>query len=147
MCIYIVQHTEGHRHHCQSAKSSSSLLAKPVFLSWRNSSWKDTWQQLESSLSHLITGENDCGVQVLQLDSLSCSVHCYFLPEIITKPYRPTAMTTRRNFSSPSLSAGSYFLPVLSPCIYHITSLLSFKINGLWEGKRRGPVPGCPRCI
>lgn len=147
MCIYIVQHTEGHIHHRQSAKSSSRLFAKLISLSWRNSGLKDTWQWLESSLSHLIGGENDCGVQVLQLDGLSCSVHCHFLPEIITKPYWPTVMTTRMNFSSSSLSASSYFLPASSLCIYHVISILSSKINALWAGQRRGLVPACPHCI
>lgn len=111
-----------------------------------NNSLKDTWQYLESLFCHLITCGSDPGVQVFQLDHLSCSVHHYFLPEIITKSHQLSVMTTRRNFSSPSLVTQLLFfarsVPMYLPC--YIPPWC--KTNGLWESERKSPVPG-PHCI
>lgn len=134
--VHIVQHTEGHTPHSQSAKSSNRFLAKLFFLSWMNNSLKDTSQYLESLFCHLITCGSDPGVQVFQLDHLSCSVHHYFLPEIITKSHQLSVMTTRRNFSSPSLVTQLLFfarsVPIYLPC--YIPPLVQNKWSvGEWE--------------
>lgn len=140
VCIHCAAH-RGMPTPPSGCRSIEGALCKTRILFWRNSGLKDAWQQLESSLSHLITGGNDCGPQVSQQDCLSCSAHCYFLPEIIMKPYQPAVMTTRRDISSPSPSAISYFLPALSPCQYHVTPLLSSKTRGCGVGAEGAQCP------
>lgn len=117
ICAYSAAHWRTHtpQSECKIIQLAS---CKASFLSWRNNSLETTWQLLESSLCHLTIGGRDCGVQVFQLDRLSCSVHSYFLPEIITKSHQLSVMTTRRNFSSPSLVTQLLFFCLVCPCVF-----------------------------
>lgn len=135
ICAYSAAHWRTHtpQSECKIIQLAS---CKASFLSWRNNSLETTWQLLESSLCHLTIGGRDCGVQVFQLDRLSCSVHSYFLPEIITKSHQLSVMTTRRNFSSPSLVTQLLFFAWSVP-VYLSCYLPSLVQNKCGRGRER----------